>query len=200
MKDAVIDYVKTCPNCQMTKSETIPSPGLLHPLLIPTDAWCSVGIVFNTGLPKYAGKDVIMVVVDRLIKYAHFIALSHPYTALTVAQVFFHNVYKFHGLSNSIVTDGDPIFTCRFWKELMGLLGITLNMSSSYHPQTDGQTERVNKYLKNYLRSMLLDKPKSWTSWLPLAQWWYNSNFHSSLKTTPFQALYGYPPPHQNHP
>jgi transposase InsO family protein len=76
----------------------------------------------------------------------------------------------------------------------MGLLGITLNMSSSYHPQTDGQTERVNKYLKNYLRSMLLDKPKSWTSWLPLAQWWYNSNFHSSLKTTPFQALYGYPP------
>jgi RNase H-like domain found in reverse transcriptase len=155
------------------------------------DTWCTVGIDFITALPKHTGKDVIMVVVDRLIKYAHFIALSRPYTALTVAQALFHNVYKFHGLPNSIVADRNLIFTCRFWKELMGLLG-----------KTDGQTERVNQCLENYLCSMLLDKPKSWTNWLPLTQWWYNSNFHSSLKTTPFQALYGYPPtqPSLGHP
>jgi transposase InsO family protein len=130
----------------------------------------SVGIDFITGLPKYADKEIIMVVVHRLTKYAHFIALSHPYTALAMAKLFFHNFYKFYRLPNSIVTDRDSIFTCKFWKELMGFLGITLNMSSSYHPQTDGQRERVNQCLENYLRNMLLDKPKSWTSCLPMAQ------------------------------
>ena len=77
----------------------------------------------------------------------------------------------------------------------MNLIGIKLNMSSAYHPQSDGQTERVNQCLENYLRSMLIAQPQRWTKRLSLAQWWYNSNFHSSLKTSPFQALYGYPPP-----
>jgi transposase InsO family protein len=77
----------------------------------------------------------------------------------------------------------------------MSLLGIQLNMSTAYYPKTNGQTERVNQCLKNYLRSMLFEHPKKWISWLPLAQWWYNSSFHSSLKISPFQALYGYPPP-----
>jgi Integrase zinc binding domain/Integrase core domain len=195
MKDDVIKFIQTCPNCQMDKNEHIHTPGLLQPLPIPEEAWCSVGIDFITGLPKHASKDVIMVVVDRLTKYAHFIALSHPYTAVTVAQAFFNNVYQFHGLPTSIVFDRDPVFTCRFWKELMHLLGITLNMSTAYHPQTDGQIESVNQFVEHYLRSMLLAQPKACTKWLPLAQYWYNSNFHSSPQTTPFQALYGYPPP-----
>lgn len=136
-----------------------------------------------------------MVVVDRLTKYSHFIPLSHPYKATDVAQSFLDNVYKHHGLPMSIVTDRDPILTSRFWKELMNKLGIKLNMSSAYHPQTDGQTERINQCLENYLRSMAFDQQKKWARWLSLAEWWYNTNYHSSLKTTPFQALYGYPPP-----
>jgi transposase InsO family protein len=195
LKQAVLDYVKTCPTCQMTKPEHIHTPGLLQPLPIPSEAWSSVGIDFITGLPKSEGKEVIFVVVDRLTKYAHFIALSHPYSALTVAQAFLDNVYKLHGLPSSIISDRDPVFTSNFWKQLTSLLGITLNLSTAYHPQTDGQTERVNQCLETYLRSMLLHQPKRWTRWLPLAQWWYNSNFHSSLQTSPFQALYGYPPP-----
>jgi transposase InsO family protein len=195
MKQDVHQYIRSCPTCQLTKNEHVHSPGLLQPLPIPETAWSSIGIDFITDLPKSNGKDVIMVVVDRLTKYSHFIALSHPYTALTVAQLFLTHVYQFHGLPTSIISDRDPVFTGRFWKELMKLLGITLNMSTAYHPQTDGQTERVNQCLENYLRSMLLDQPKNWTFWLPLAQWWYNSNFHSSIRTTPFQALYGYPPP-----
>jgi Chromo (CHRromatin Organisation MOdifier) domain len=101
-----------------------------------------------------------------------------------VASIFLDNVYKLHGLPSSIVSDRDPIFTSKFWQELLKLLGVKLNMSTAYHPQSDGQTEHVNQCLENYLRGML-----------PLAQWWYNTNFHRSIQMTPFQALYGYPPP-----
>jgi transposase InsO family protein len=80
-------------------------------------------------------------------------------------------------------------------QELLKQFGVQLNMSSAYHPQTDGQTEMVNQCLEYFLRSMLLDHPRKWTKWLPLAQWWYNSSFHRSIRTSPFQALYGYPPP-----
>jgi Integrase zinc binding domain/Chromo (CHRromatin Organisation MOdifier) domain len=196
MKEDVIHYVNSCNTCQMTKPDLHSSLGLLHPLPIPSEAWCSIGLDFITGLPKSEGYEVIMVVVDRLTKFSYFIPLKHPYSAITVAAAFFNNIYRNHGIPTSIVSDRDPIFTGKFWKELVKLLGIGLNMSSAYHPQTDGQTERVNQCLENYLRGMLLDQPKNWSQWLPLAQWWYNSNFHSSLKMTPFQALYGFAPPH----
>ncbi|KAJ3685218.1 hypothetical protein LUZ61_014382 [Rhynchospora tenuis] len=90
---------------------------------------------------------------------------------------------------------GDPIFTSKFWKELLGKIGVKLNFSTAYHPQTDGQTERVNQCVENYLRCMVYNQQKNWHKWLPMAEWWYNSTFHTSIKTTPFQALYGYPPP-----
>ncbi|KAJ4754640.1 polyprotein [Rhynchospora pubera] len=115
--------------------------------------------------------------------------------ASSVAKAFIDHVYRLHGLPTSIVTDRDPIFTSNFWRAIMENLGIKLNMSTSYHPQTDGQTERVNQCLENYLRGMAFDQQRQWHRWLPMAEWWYNSNFHTAIKTTPFQALYGYPPP-----
>lgn len=136
-----------------------------------------------------------MVVVDRLTKYAHFIALAHPYHAIDVAQAFLDHVYKHHGLPQNIITDRDPIFTSRFWQELMQKMGVKLNMSTAYHPQTDGQTERVNQCLEAYLRSMVFDKQKEWGSYQSLAEWWYNSTYHRTIKLSPFEALYGYPPP-----
>jgi hypothetical protein len=140
MKEEVHKYVQSCQICQMTKPELIHTPGLLQPLPIPESTWTSISMDFITGLPKSEGKEVIMVVVDRFTKYSHFIPLSHPYRAADVAQSFLDHVYKLHGLPSSLITDRDPIFTSRFWKELMNKLNIRLNMSSAYHPQTDGQT------------------------------------------------------------
>jgi hypothetical protein len=117
---------------------------------------------FVEGLPKSEGKDVIMVVVDRFSKYAHFMSLSHPYTAPIVAKVFMDNVYKLHGLPASIVSDRDPIFFSRFWKEMFNMRGVNLLYSLAYHPQTDGQIEIVNRCVENYLRCMTGDNPNQW--------------------------------------
>jgi len=136
-----------------------------------------------------------MVVVDRFSKYAHFMSLSHPYTAPVVAKVFMDNVYKLHGLPASIVSDRDPIFLSKFWKEMFNMQGVNLLYSSAYHPQTDGQTEIVNKCVENYLRCMTGDNPNQWARWLSLAEWWYNTNFHSSTQLTPCEVLYGFAPP-----
>ena len=103
---------------------------------------------FIEGLPKSQFKSIILVVVDRLTKYVHFIALSHPYTASKVAFVYMQFVFKLHGMLASVVSDKDPIFTSRFWRELMKIQGVELAMSSAYHPQTNGQTEVVNRSLE----------------------------------------------------
>jgi hypothetical protein len=147
---------------------------------------------FIYGLPSSHGKTSIFVVVDHLTKYAHFCPVSHPYTASTIAQFFVDNIVKLHGVPQSIVSDRDKIFTSNFWKELFRL---QLKMSTSYHPQTDGQTKVVNRCLENYLRCFAGDKPKEWTRWLPWAEWWYNTTYHSATKMIPFEAVYGRPPP-----
>ncbi|KAL2237851.1 UNVERIFIED_CONTAM: Transposon Ty3-G Gag-Pol polyprotein, partial [Sesamum indicum] len=117
--------------------------------------WPTVKEEVNTWvrewLPKSDGKEVILVIVDRLTKYSHFIALKHPYTVVSIEKIFFEHVYKLHGLLLSIVTDRDKIFTSYFWEELFSLTGVSLDMSSAYHPQTDGQTEIVNQCLETYL-------------------------------------------------
>lgn len=104
------------------------------------------------------------------------------------------NIVKLHGLPKSIVSDRDTIFVSTFWKELFKLYKVTLALSTAYHPQSDGQTERVNQCLEMYLRCLVQDAPRTWKSWLPLAKLWYNSTFHSSIGCSPFKALYGTEP------
>lgn len=198
LKRDVQHYISEHIGCQRFKGENVHTPGLLQPLPIPERVWSDLSMDFIEGLPRSQGKSTIFVVVDRLTKYAHFMALSHPYTTKDVAKLFLDNVYKLHGLPNTIVSDRDPIFTSLFWQELFKLMGTELCLSTAYHPQSDGQTEIVNKCLENYLMCMCGDCPKQWGTWLSLAEWWYNSSYHSSIKTTPYYAVYGWHPPDHN--
>lgn len=151
---------------------------------------------FLVGLPICKGKSLIMVVVDRLSKYSHFITLSHPYTVVIVAQEFLDKVFKLHGMLATIVSDRDTVFLSSFWKEFIKLQGSRLCMSSGYHPQSDGKTEVVNKCLETYLRCFTNEQPKKWLEWLPWAKWSYNISYHTSAKMCHFEIMYGCPPPH----
>jgi len=119
---------------------------------------------FVEGLPCSEHLDTILVVVDKYSKFAHFIPLRHPFTALSVAKAFMSHVYKLHGMPSSIISDRDKVFTNNLWRELFGLAGIQLRMSSAYHPQTDGQMERVNQCMETYLRCFVHACPSKWTS------------------------------------
>ena len=150
---------------------------------------------FVEGFPKVGGKSVILTIVDRFSKYAHFIALNHPYSAISVARVFFDNIVWLHGFPCSIVSDRDPMFTSNFWSELFRLAGVKLQLSSAFHPQTDGQSEVTNLIIVMYLRCLAGDRPRSWLQWLPWAEYCFNTSYQSSLKATPFQVVYGREPP-----
>ncbi|XP_039023154.1 uncharacterized protein LOC120155744 [Hibiscus syriacus] len=179
LKAMVANYVGGCQVCQQTKVEHVPKPGLLQPLPIPQQAWEIITMDFIEGLPTSQKKNCILVVVDKFTKYSHFLALSHPYTAADVAKLYLDTVYKLHGQPKMAISDRDKTFTSLFWRELMKQLGTKTLFSTAYHPETDGQTER----------------PKQWAKWLPHAEWWYNTTYHTALKLTPFEALYGYKPP-----
>jgi len=137
-------------------------PGLLEPLPVPTTPWSVVCLDFVEGLPLSNRKDIIMVVVDKFSKYGHFVALAHPFTAMQVAQAYMDNIFKLHGLPDSIISDRDRIFTSHLWQQLFKLSDTKLLMSSSYHPQTDGQTERLNQCLEAFLRCSVHSCPKQW--------------------------------------
>lgn len=194
MKADVEAFVKQCIICQQSTHEKIHPVGLLQPLPIPEGPWQDISMDFIEGLPKSAGYNSILVVVDRFSKYANFIPMKHPFNAHTVAHSVLDHVVKHHGLPTSIVSDRDRIFTSAFWKELFKILDTKLLMGTAYHPQTDGQTERVNQCLEMYLRCSINQSPKKWSAWLPLAKLWYNSSFHTALGCSPFKAIYGYEP------
>jgi hypothetical protein len=150
---------------------------------------------FVEGFPRVHGKSVILTIVDIFSKYAHFLPLRHPYTATSVARVFFDVVVRLHGIPSLILSNRDPAFTRQFWWELFTLSRVKLNMSSAFHPQSDGQSEATNKVITMYLRCLTRDRPHSWLQWLPWAEFCYNSAFHSSIRTSPFKVVYGREPP-----
>lgn len=196
MKKAVRAYVQECEICQRNKGENISPTGLLQPLPIPNQIREDISMNFIEGLPTSNHKSTILVVVDRLTKYVHLFALSHPFTAATVAQVFIEGVFKLHGMPRSIVSDRDPVFTSQFWKKFFKQQGTNLKYSTAYHPQTDGQTEVTNMCIEGYLRCFCTHKPKEWSRHLPWAEYWFNTNWHTSTKVTPYEAVYGRAPPH----
>ncbi|XP_058784573.1 uncharacterized protein LOC131659393 [Vicia villosa] len=150
---------------------------------------------FVTHLPSSFGHSVIWVVCDRLTKFVHFVALPTHFTAQDLERRFSIEICRLHGVPKSIVSDRDPLFLSAFWKELFRVQGTTLKYSTAYHPETDGQTEVVNRSLETYLRCFTSNLPRMWFKFLHLAEYWHNSTFHSSISMTPFEALYGRAPP-----
>lgn len=137
-----------------------------------------------------------MVLVDKFTRYAHFIPLHHPFSAAKVATAYVDTVFKLHSLPKTMISDRDPIFASKFWKELFTRTGTELRMSPAYHQETDDQLERVNQCLESYLQCFAHACPTRWSTFLSLAEFWYNTSPHSALQTSPFVALYGHEPRH----
>jgi len=165
-------------------------------LTIPSQRWEEVSMDYIIGLPKSEGKIIIMEVVNRLTNNAHFLSLSHPFKASTIATTFMDTLKKIQGIPQIIVSSRDPIFKGNFWTKLFSCLGTQLAHISSYHPhQSNEKNEIVNKCLEGYFCCIAFDKQMQCVKWFPWEEWWYNKSFHTSSKISPFMALYGYHPP-----
>lgn len=191
----VSDFVSVCSVCQRNKTEALHPAGLLQPLPVKSRVWSDIAMDFVESLPKVHGKSVILTVVDRFLKYVHFIALGHPYTTSSVARAFFNDIVRLHRFPESIVSDCDPVFTGNVWRDLFCRAGVQLRFSSAFHPQTDGQSEAVNKTISMYLGCTTGDRPRDWLDWLLWAEYCYNTSYHMALRTTPFMVVYEGPPP-----
>ncbi|KAK2380620.1 hypothetical protein QL285_068300 [Trifolium repens] len=192
MKKDVAEYVASCLTCQKAKIEHQRPAGMLQSLDIPEWKWDNISMDFITGLPKTRRKhDSIWVIVDRLTKSAHFLPVRTTDTAAKLTDIYIAEIVRLHGIPSSIVSDRDPKFTSHFWKTLHEALGTKLRLSSAYHPQTDGQTERTNQSLEDLLRACVLDDRGSWDDVLPLIEFTYNNSFHASIGMAPYEALYG---------
>jgi transposase InsO family protein len=195
LRQDVEKYVASCDACQRNKPSQERPAGPLQPLPVPTERWADISMDYIVQLPKTTkGHDAILVVVDRLTKRAHFIPTTTNVTAPETAQLFIDNVFKLHGLPQSIVTDRDTRFVSHFWRSLFGLLGIQLKPSTAYHPQTDGQTERTNRTLEQMLRNYINYKQNNWDSFLSLVEFAYNSAEQSSIGVSPFYCDLGRQP------
>jgi hypothetical protein len=194
MWKAVKDFVLSCDTCSRSKNPRHRPYGLLQPLPVPQRPWSSVSMDFITDLPPSATFDAICVVVDRLTKMAHFIPCRKSISGEETAKLFLDNIYRYHGLPDDIISDRGPQFISRFWRSLFEILKVDIKLSSAFHPQTDGQTERVNQVLEQYLRCTINYQQDDWTSYLSLAEFAYNNSIHASTQQTPFYANYGYHP------
>ena len=206
MKQFIAEYVKTCDICARTKTPREARHGELFSLPAPNRPWSHITIDFVTGLPEscYAAEakkyNAIMVVVDRFTKMAHYIATTKELNAQGFARLLLREVVRHHHMPENIVSDRGPVFRSEFWATLSKLLGTDHRLSTSFHPQTDGQTERQNQMLEHYLRCYIDYLQNDWADHLALAEHTYNAAVHSVTKISPFKAYTGRDPiPFQLH-
>jgi RNase H-like domain found in reverse transcriptase/Reverse transcriptase (RNA-dependent DNA polymerase)/Integrase zinc binding domain/Chromo (CHRromatin Organisation MOdifier) domain/Integrase core domain len=194
MQSYVKDYVSTCDLCSRGKPLRHRRHGELAPLPVPTIPWKGISCDFVVDLPLSKGYDSILVFVDRLTKMCHLVPCNKTATAPEFAQMFLTNVIRLHGIPDSLVSDRGSIFTSHFWKSLSHMLGIKPRLSTAFHPQTDGQTERMNQTIETYLRIYCNYQQDNWSDLLALAEFAYNNAYQESIRCSPFYANYGYHP------
>lgn len=194
MRKYVAQYVRNCHTCQRSKPANHAKFGVLRPLPIALQPWQEVSMDFVTQLPESEGFDAILVVVDRLTKLRHLIPCTTTTTSEDVARLYLRNVWKLHGLPKYITTDRGTQFTAKFWRQLCKHLGIEARMSTAFHPETDGQTERFNAVMEQYLRSYVKYQQDDWVHWLPMAEFAANNHVSATTRATPFFSTYGFHP------
>src|SRR6202789_4453804 len=179
-------YTSTCDMCVRTKAQRHQPVGELRPLPIPDTPWDTISVDFIVELPESSGHDAIMVVVDSVTKTAHIIPTFITISAAGPARLFIQHVWKLHGLPRRVVSDRGPQFVAEFTRELYRMLGIKVAATTAYHPQGDGQTERMNQELEQYLQIFVNQRQDDWTDLLPLAEFQYNNHVHASTQHPPF--------------
>ena len=183
-------YVEGCDLCQRMKNRTEEPAGKLKLSEVPQNTWSHLTVDFITKLPVVAGKDAILVVCDRLSKMTHFVATIEGTSAEGLARLFRDNVWKLHGLPESVVLDRGPQFVVELTNELNRMLGIKTKLSTAFHPQMNGQTEQMNQELEQYLRFFVDYRQKDWPEWLVAAEFAVNNKVHTATKVSPFMANY----------
>ncbi|GJY83890.1 putative reverse transcriptase domain-containing protein [Tanacetum coccineum] len=192
MKADIATYVSKCLTCAKVKAEHQRPSGLLVQPKIPEWKWDNITMDFVTKLPKTSqGYDTIWVIIDWLTKSAIFTPMRETDPLDKLARLYLKEVVTRHGIPVSIICDRDPRFASNFWRSLQNALGTNLDMSTAYHPQTDGQSERTIQTLEDMLRACAIDFGKGWVNHLPLVEFSYNNSYHASIKAAPFEALYG---------
>ncbi|KAG7594056.1 Zinc finger CCHC-type superfamily [Arabidopsis thaliana x Arabidopsis arenosa] len=193
MKKDVAAWVAKCSTCQLVKAEHQVPSGLVQNLPMPEWKWDYVTMDFVTGLPTgiKSKHNAVWVVVDRLTKSAHFKAISETDGAEEIAAKYIDEIVRLHGVPVSIVSDRDTRFTLHFWKAFQKALGTRVNLSTAYHPQTDGQSERTIQTLEDMLRACVLDWDGNWEKYLRLVEFAYNNSYQASIGMSPYEALYG---------
>src|SRR5882672_8786982 len=182
----IADYIKGCDLCNRTKTfPTLPT-GKLMPNRIPDRCWQVISVDLITELLPSRGYDAIMVVVDHLSKRTHVIPTTSDVTAAGVAKLFRDHIWKLHGLPEEVISDRGTQFVSNFTRSLSQLLGIRVVASTAYHPQTDGQTKRVNQEVKQFLQLFVNQWQDDWYEWLAIAEFTYNDWIHTSTHSSPF--------------
>uniref|UniRef100_A0A673AT68 Gypsy retrotransposon integrase-like protein 1 n=1 Tax=Sphaeramia orbicularis TaxID=375764 RepID=A0A673AT68_9TELE len=195
LEKEVAEYVAACPVCAACKTSNKPPVGQLHPLPVPSRPWSNVSLDFVTGLPLSDGNTTLLTIVDRFSKMAHFVPLPKLPSAKETAEAMLYHVCRLHGFPRDIVSDRGPQFVARFWRAFCSLIGVSVSLSSGYHPQSNGQTEQLNQVLEAGLRVLASQNPASWSRQLIWVEYAHNSLPCASSGLSPFHVVCGYQPP-----